>query len=243
MNLLRNILWVFALFLPQVATAHSPYIDQRWSCGLDGGFRVTFLYGDGIIGPDPRALIVLDAQGLLWAYENVSYQTVPFEADGCSVLDVETGEVVTPHPPSFAKGARIVGDAPEVREARWAFEPPSHHAWGMMRRDEGRRSTLSLIWVQLRYQPAVALILAGLAAFILFVAGFLSFGVGATWPVWIRLLLGICAVGSAGVLCLFLFAILAFAGAPVALTLSSLVFGGVFGFGAAGAFGLRRRRA
>lgn len=239
MTSLCGILWLFALFLPQIASAHAPYLDQRWACTLEGGFRVTFLYGDGIIGPDPRALVVLGAQGRLWAYEDVSHMTFPYESERCSVLDVERGQVITPHPPSFKEGPVIVGTTPEVREARWAFEPPRGTAWGMTRND-GQAGALRRIWVQFRYLPVVSLVIAGMAALVLFVAGALSFGVAATWPVWLRWVLGLGATGGAGLLCLFLFAILAFAGAPIALTVVSLAVGGVLGGGIAGLLAFRR---
>jgi len=112
-----------ALFLAVKADAHSPYFSDVMTCGEDAPYELRVLNGDGIVAPDPRALVVTDTQGWLLAYQEVASSAFLPWRDICAGVDLRAGLIWRPDPGSFGKGPRIVGETAEARTGRWRVAP------------------------------------------------------------------------------------------------------------------------
>lgn len=109
------------LLLAGPAAAHSPYFGASAPCTDGTVLRV--LYGDGLFGPDPKALVVTDADGRLRAFQNVGQSTVLINRAGCAGVDFERGRVWRPERAAFSDGPVILGDWDMTAAVRWQFEP------------------------------------------------------------------------------------------------------------------------
>ncbi len=72
---------IFALFLPAPVAADSPYLSNEVTIEHAdwGEISVGMLSGDGILGPNPKRLVVMDADGLLLATSEISISLELFE--------------------------------------------------------------------------------------------------------------------------------------------------------------------
>ncbi|MFY0621402.1 MAG: hypothetical protein JXQ89_06885 [Pelagimonas sp.] len=72
---------IFALFLPAAVAAGSPYLSNEATIEHAdwGEISVGMLFGDGIIVPDPKRIVVMDADGLLLATSEISIALELFE--------------------------------------------------------------------------------------------------------------------------------------------------------------------
>lgn len=123
MRVLVLLLFNLALFNAAKAEAHSPYLSEAVNCEDVGPYKLRIIHGDGILGPDPKALVVTDAMGRLVAYQSVSSSTILPWPENCSAADPDAGVVWKPVSEEFYVGPLVIGDTPEARKGRQRVEP------------------------------------------------------------------------------------------------------------------------
>lgn len=110
------------------AAAHSPYFSEPLDCSGAAGTELRFLFGDGIILPDPMAIAVLDLDGHILAFQDVGRGSFPVPRGECAIADPFNGVVLHYSPGEYEQaGARLIGDGYDIRDNRWAFEPGVGH--------------------------------------------------------------------------------------------------------------------
>lgn len=135
----RLITVILAAFLAAVAAgpalAGFTYFTQVEKIRLPSGEmgEARLLNGDGVMGPDPVRVLLLDSQGRLVARSHKSFlMALSCEADGrCLIFDLSNGKVLDLEPATFRQGGSLPGlDADsgtmwdlEQGEESWGFAP------------------------------------------------------------------------------------------------------------------------
>jgi hypothetical protein len=137
------LIWAVAATSP--ASAHRPYFTQVEKLLLPNGEigEARLLNGDGIIGPDPVRVIILDAQDRLLARSHKSRSmALSCQADRqCLIFDYSAGKVLDLVPASFRQGAPVPGLSDEARNDLWELEGGSEN-WGFALRSATPREKL-----------------------------------------------------------------------------------------------------
>ncbi|MGO4525234.1 hypothetical protein AB4097_10275 [Microvirga sp. 2MCAF35] len=120
------------------AFAHRPYFTQVEKILLPNGEmgEARLLNGDGIFGPDPVRVIILDAQGRLLArsHKTHSMALACGKEKQCLIFDFSAGKILDPTPSSFRPGPIVPGLSDHERDDLWELEDGSEN-WGFVRRD------------------------------------------------------------------------------------------------------------
>jgi hypothetical protein len=117
------LLMILALSAAPAAAIDSPYFDRRQICRMEDGSRLRLLYGDGLLGPDPLAAVVVNPEGRLLAYHSLSPGSYLLPKAPCRAFDPERGQAFAPDHHSQEPGDLIEGGSEAARQARWALEP------------------------------------------------------------------------------------------------------------------------
>ena len=143
---MRGLWFVFVfVVLAGAASAHRPYFGKDVLCRGDG-WTMRLLFGDGIIGTNPAAAVVLDDAGHVLAYQTLGASPFRLLGDDCRIWSWDFAKGYTPSPDTFERGPRIAGDDEDARAARWRYEP-------------GFRKEESFGFAPLAERPSVLLIL------------------------------------------------------------------------------------
>ncbi|QRM28596.1 hypothetical protein [Microvirga sp. VF16] len=120
------------------AFAHRPYFTQVEKIRLPGGEmgEARLLNGDGILGPDPVRVVLVDGQGRLLArsHKSRSMALACREEGQCLIFDFSTGKILDPDPSSFQRGPIVPSLSDDEREGLWGLEDGSED-WGFTDRD------------------------------------------------------------------------------------------------------------
>lgn len=132
---------IVALFLTFVvmvvgsypASAHRPYYTQVEKIRLPNGDigEARLLNGDGIFGPDPVRVLILDTQGRLLARspKSSSIRISCLEGGECVIFDLTHDKVLELEASSFRQGDRVPGVSTEERDGLWDLEDGGE-SWG-----------------------------------------------------------------------------------------------------------------
>ena len=140
MKHLTQICLAIALILcgSQAALAHRPYFTQIEKIRLPNGEmgEARLLNGDGILGPDPVRVVVVDAQSRLLARsrKSGSMALVCREEGPCFIFDFSAGKILDLVPASFRQGPYVPGPSDNERNNLWDLEDGSE-SWGFVHRD------------------------------------------------------------------------------------------------------------
>lgn len=127
---MRGVWLVLVLvMLANSAASHSPYFGRDALCRGEG-WTMRLLFGDGIIGTNPAAAVVLDDAGHVLAFQNLGASPFRLLGKDCRIWSWNASEGYTPSPRDFARGPRLAGDDDDARAARWKFEPGFHKEEG-----------------------------------------------------------------------------------------------------------------
>lgn len=120
------------------ALAHRPYFTEVEKIRLPNGEmgEARLLNGDGIFGPDPVRVIVLDAQGRLLArsQKSLSMAISCREEGHCLIFDLTNDKVLDLDISTFRRGDPVPGLADEQRNELWGLED-GEETWGFTPRD------------------------------------------------------------------------------------------------------------
>lgn len=118
------------------ALAHRPYFTDVETIRLPDGTmgEARLLNGDGILGPDPVRVLILDAGGRLLARSRKSVlMALSCRGDRrCLIFDLSRGKVLDLEPSSFRQGAAVPGA--DDRDNLWDLED-GEEAWGLAPRE------------------------------------------------------------------------------------------------------------
>ncbi len=114
---------IWALSMATPLAAHPPYLADSALCRLAGDITITTIHGDGLFGPDPVALVAVDAGGHVLGYHDVAVSFTMFRRHSCAFADWRGRVLLVPDPAQFRPGPKIVGGDAEAWESRWTFEP------------------------------------------------------------------------------------------------------------------------
>ena len=131
----RNIAFLLAILAASPACAHRPYFTDVERIRLPDGAmgEARLLNGDGIFGPDPVRVLILDAGGRLLARSRKSVLMALSCTQGqCLIFDLHNGKVLDLEPSSFRQGAVVPGV--EDRDGLWDLEE-GDEAWGFAPRN------------------------------------------------------------------------------------------------------------
>jgi hypothetical protein len=156
------------------AFAHRPYFTQVETIRLPNGEmgEARLLNGDGILGPDPVRVVVIDGQGRLLARSHKSRSmALACRREGqCLIFDFSAGKILDPIPSSFHRGPVVPGLSDRERDGLWELEDGSE-SWGFARRDPsfaervlGYRSMLSSRLPEVIFTVVIGALCALLAA-------------------------------------------------------------------------------
>ncbi|WP_262027962.1 hypothetical protein [Microvirga sp. Mcv34] len=127
------------------ASAHRPYFTQVEKIQLPSGEmgEARLLNGDGILGPDPVRVIIVDAHGRLLARSHKTRSMVLscWEVRRCLIFDFSAGKILDPTPSSFRSGPIVPGLSDHERDGLWELENGLEN-WGFSRRDPSFREKL-----------------------------------------------------------------------------------------------------
>lgn len=130
--------------------AHRPYFTDVGRIRLPDGTlgEARLLNGDGILGPDPVRVLILDAQNRLLARSHKSVLiALSCEDDGrCLIFDLSRRKVLDLEPSSFRQGAVVPGA--DDRDNLWDLDD-GEEAWGFAPRNptSGERlKSYGLLW-------------------------------------------------------------------------------------------------
>jgi hypothetical protein len=131
--------FILAAFIAALAAspalAHRPYFTQVEKIRLPNGEmgEARLLNGDGIFGPDPVRVLLLDAGGRLLARSQKSVLMALSCTQGqCLIFDLYNNQVLDLEPSSFRQGAPVPGA--EERDDLWHLED-GEETWGFARRN------------------------------------------------------------------------------------------------------------
>ncbi|WP_445501468.1 hypothetical protein [Microvirga sp. G4-2] len=120
------------------AIAHRPYFTQVEKIRLPDGDtgEARLLNGDGILGPDPVRVLILNHQGHLLARSPKSFAIRLSCRDGgeCLIFDLTHDKVLELEASSFRQGNRVPGLSINDRDNLWELED-GDEAWGFHARD------------------------------------------------------------------------------------------------------------
>lgn len=120
------------------ASAHRPYFTQVERILLPNGEvgEVRLLYGDGIMGPDPVRVILIDREGRLRARsEKALSMALSCRLDGrCTIFHFTHDRILEPDPATFRSGPLVPGLSSEDRNGLWDIEDGYEH-WGFVARE------------------------------------------------------------------------------------------------------------
>lgn len=125
----RLITSLSAVFLVLVgiesAWAHRPYFTQVERVVLPNGQpgELRLLHGDGIFGPDPIRVLVLDADSRLIArsYESTFFHLVCGPTPECKIFDFHNDTIMELDPQTFRVGGIVQSVGDPERERLWQF--------------------------------------------------------------------------------------------------------------------------
>jgi hypothetical protein len=141
------------------AFAHRPYFTQVEKIRLPNGEmgEARLLNGDGIFGPEPVRVLILDAQGRLLARSHKSRSMALDCSDEgrCLIFDFSAGEILDPDPSTFQQGPVVPSRSDDERDGLWELEDGSE-SWGFARRDPNFREKI------LSYRTMLSSRLAGI---------------------------------------------------------------------------------
>lgn len=144
------ILTAFFAIVATPASAHRPYFTQVGKIALPNGRmgEARLLNGDGILGPDPVRVLILDAGGKLLARSHQSRSmTISCKGAGhCLIMDHSSGKVLVPDPAAFRNGPPVPGLADEDRNDLWDLEAGVEH-WGFVSREATLTEMLAGYWM------------------------------------------------------------------------------------------------
>jgi hypothetical protein len=127
--------FLLAILAMGPAWAHRPYFTDVGKIRLPDGTlgEARLLNGDGIFGPDPVRVLILDAQNRLLARSHKSLlMALSCEADGqCLIFDLSNSKILDLEPGSFRQGEHIpdLGSRSDLMrdleqdEESWGFAP------------------------------------------------------------------------------------------------------------------------
>lgn len=128
----------FAVVGSSSALAHRPYFTQVEKIRLPNGEigEARLLNGDGILGPDPVRVIILDAQSRLLARSHKSHSMALSCRDKgqCLIFDLSAGKILELAPSSFRQGPLVPGLGDNERNELWELEEGSE-SWGFVLRN------------------------------------------------------------------------------------------------------------
>jgi hypothetical protein len=159
----------------QSARAHRPSFTQVERLVLPNGQagELRLLKGDGILGPDPIRVLVLDADGRLVARSRRSALITASckSATACKIFDLSDDTVLEPELSTFRSGPIVPGVQDHERDRLWEFEG-GDDAWGFRARSasaseriEGNWAILEARWIGFALLTSLGA-LAGLAGFV-----------------------------------------------------------------------------
>ena len=131
--------------LPTATFAHDPYFKDRVTCHLDGDrrYEMALLAGDGIIGPDPVTVLMIDSEPRVVARWSGSHRVRILGApDDCRAVDLVHRRVLRPDPAGFVNSVLLPD--PENRTALWPMVEKDYE-WGFAASPMADAERLSLI--------------------------------------------------------------------------------------------------
>jgi hypothetical protein len=142
--------FLLAILAMGPAWAHRPYFSDVGKIRLPDGTlgEARLLNGDGIFGPDPVRVLILDAQNRLLARSHKSVlMALSCEQDGrCLIFDLSRRKVLDLEPSSFRQGAVVPGA--DDRDSLWDLED-GEEIWGFAPRNPTpgeRLKSYGLLW-------------------------------------------------------------------------------------------------
>jgi hypothetical protein len=141
------------------ARAHRPYFTQVEKIRLPTGElgEARLLNGDGILGPDPVRVIILDAQGRLLArsHRSLSMGLSCQEAGHCLIFDFTNDRILELDALAFRQGEQVPGLGDEHRNDLWDLES-GKDAWGFTLRELAQSERPTSLWALLiQYLPVI----------------------------------------------------------------------------------------
>jgi hypothetical protein len=131
------------------AMAHRPYFTQVEKIRLPNGEmgEARLLNGDGILGPDPVRVIILDPQGRLLArsHQSISMNLSCQEEGRCLIFDFTNDQILDLDASTFQQGEQVPGLADEHRNDLWDLES-GQDAWGFTPRELTQSERPASLW-------------------------------------------------------------------------------------------------
>lgn len=139
------LMFAIAVIGTSPAFAHRPYFTQAEKIQLPNGEmgEARLLNGDGILGPDPVRVILIDSQGRLLArsHKSRSMALACQEEGRCLIFDFSAGRMLDPEPSSFQQGPFVPSRSDDERGGLWELED-GVESWGFSHRDPSFREIL-----------------------------------------------------------------------------------------------------